>query len=125
VPLTADTDILGYTAVIDGSTCNGTNQSGCGNTPHLVQVGSVPFLGVIDPTTKTVYIMSEFSSKISVINAATCNGRNQSGCPQRAPALAVGVNRQRLRSEPARLGLRIIRTQGPFTRRTRQTTLFP
>ena len=36
--------------------------------------------------------MSEFSSKISVINAATCNGRNQSGCPQRAPALAVGVN---------------------------------
>ena len=92
VPLTADTDILGYTAVIDGSTCNGTNQSGCGNTPHLVQVGSVPFLGVIDPTTKTVYIMSEFSSKISVINAATCNGRNQSGCPQRAPALAVGVN---------------------------------
>jgi DNA-binding beta-propeller fold protein YncE len=92
VPLAADTNILGYTAVIDGSTCNGTNQSGCGNTPHLVQVGSVPFLGVIDPTTKTVYIMSENSSKISVINAATCNGRNQSGCPQRAPALAVGVN---------------------------------
>jgi DNA-binding beta-propeller fold protein YncE len=92
VPLAADTGILGYTAVIDGSTCNGTNQSGCGNTPHLVQVGSGPFLGVVDPTTKTVYIMSENSSKISVINAATCNGTNQSGCPQRAPALAVGVN---------------------------------
>jgi DNA-binding beta-propeller fold protein YncE len=92
VPLAADTDILGYTAVIDGSTCNGTNHSGCGNTPYLVQVGSIPFMGVVDPTTKTVYIMSENSSKISVINAATCNGRNQSGCPQRAPALAVGVN---------------------------------
>ena len=92
VPLAADTDILGYTAVIDGSTCNGIDHSGCGETPHLVQVGSVPFMGVIDPTTKTVYILSENSSKISVINAATCNGRNQSGCPQRAPALAVGVN---------------------------------
>ncbi len=91
VPLTADTDILGYTAVIDGSTCNAIDHSGCGATPHLVQVGSVPFMGVVDPTTKTVYIMSAYSSKISVINAATCNGRNQRGCPQTAPALAVGV----------------------------------
>jgi DNA-binding beta-propeller fold protein YncE len=42
VPLAAFTEILGYTAVIDGSTCNAIDHSGCGETPHLVQVGSFP-----------------------------------------------------------------------------------
>src|ERR1700719_2945557 len=92
VPLVANTDILGYTAVIDASACNGTVQSGCGNIAHLVQVGSGAEQAIIDPTTKTVYVLSNGSSTVSVINAATCNGTNQSGCPQRAPAIAAGVD---------------------------------
>ncbi len=91
VPLAAFTDILGYTAVIDGSTCNAIDHSGCGETPHLVQVGSLPVQVIIDPRTKSAYILSEESSTLSVIDTTTCNGGNQSGCPQRAPALAVGV----------------------------------
>ncbi len=92
VPLAAFNDTLDYVGVIDGSTCNAVVHSGCGGAPHLVQVGNVPLQVTIDPKTKTAYIMSENSSKISVINTATCNGKDQSGCPQRAPALAVGVN---------------------------------
>jgi DNA-binding beta-propeller fold protein YncE len=92
LPLSAVTDILGYTAVIDGSTCNGTNHSGCGQTPQLVQTGSLPAAARFDPTTKTVYVISENSNTLSVIDAASCNGLNLSGCPSTVPALAVGMN---------------------------------
>ncbi len=92
VPLAAFNDTLDYVGVIDGSTCNAVVHSGCGGTPHLVQVGGLPLQVTIDPKTKTAYVANEVSSTVSVINTATCNGTNQSGCPQRAPALAIGVN---------------------------------
>ena len=80
-----------HLAMIDGSTCNGIVSSGCGNTPPMVQVGDNPTETVIDPTTRTVYVGSEGSNKISVINADTCNATNQAGCtPLPLPALALG-----------------------------------
>jgi YVTN family beta-propeller protein len=82
---------LEYVAMLNGSTCNGTVTSGCGNTLPTVQVGGNPETPVIDPATKTVYVGSEGSSKVSVINAATCNATNQSGCtPTPLPAIAQG-----------------------------------
>src|SRR4029077_11674089 len=79
VPMPSGTDTLGYVALIDVSPCNSTIISGCGSTPHLVRAGSLAEQVTIDPTTKTVYVLSENSSEISVIDAATCNGKNQSG----------------------------------------------
>ena len=84
-------DHLGYAAVIDGSTCNGTNHSGCAQTPPLVQSGSFPNSAFIDATTSSVYLVNTFSASLSVIDAATCNGQNPSGCPRRVPALATGL----------------------------------
>jgi DNA-binding beta-propeller fold protein YncE len=93
LPLFADTDVLGYTAVIDGSTCNGTDHSGCGQTPQLVLAGSLPLQVVVDPSTRTAYTISELSNTITAINTSTCNGTDHSGCPTTVPpALAVGVN---------------------------------
>jgi DNA-binding beta-propeller fold protein YncE len=83
-------DHLGYAAVIDGSTCNGIDHSGCSQTPPLVQTGSFPNSTFIDPTTKTVYFVNSLSATLSVIDAATCNGQNLAGCPKRVPALATG-----------------------------------
>jgi DNA-binding beta-propeller fold protein YncE len=81
-----------HVAMIDGSTCNGIVSSGCGNTPPMVQVGNNPTEIVIDPTTRTVYVGSQGSAKISVINADTCNATNQAGCsPTPLPALALGI----------------------------------
>jgi DNA-binding beta-propeller fold protein YncE len=81
-----------HVAMIDGSTCNGIVSSGCGNTPPMVQVGDNPTEIVIDPTTRTVYVGSQGSAKISVINADTCNATNQAGCtPTPLSALAAGV----------------------------------
>jgi DNA-binding beta-propeller fold protein YncE len=85
------TGALDYVAMINGTTCNGTITSGCGNTPPMVQVGGFTAEIAIDPTTRTVYVVSQESSKISVINADTCNATNQAGCtPLPLPALALG-----------------------------------
>ena len=83
---------LGFAALVDVSACNGTVRSGCGvGSPHLVNVGSLPIQVLIDSTTRTAYIESHESSSISVLNTATCNAQNQSGCPRVAPALATGL----------------------------------
>ncbi len=85
-------DQLGYAAVIDGSTCNGVDHSGCNQTPPLVQSGSFPNSAFIDPATHTVYLANTFAASLSVIDAATCNGQNPGGCPKRVPALATGLS---------------------------------
>lgn len=92
LPLFAETAVLGFAAVIDGSTCNGIDHSGCGLTPRLVETGSLPLVARLDPATETVYVSNETSASLSVIDAATCNGLNPSACPRRVPALATGVN---------------------------------
>jgi YVTN family beta-propeller protein len=71
---------LDYVAMIDGSRCNSTVTSGCGDTPAMVQVGSFPTQTAMDPTTRTVYVVNQESSTISVINADTCNATTQAGC---------------------------------------------
>ena len=93
VPMPSEPGTLGFAALVDVSACNGTVRSGCGvGSPHLVNVGSLPFQVLIDSTTRTAYILSNESSSISVLNTATCNAQNQSGCPRVAPALANGIN---------------------------------
>src|SRR5438876_1209485 len=90
VPVTSDA--LGSVLMIDGSHCNGTDNSGCGNTPNSALVGSLPVYVLIDPATHTVYVESQESNKISVINGATCNATTTAGCAKIFPALAVGVD---------------------------------
>ena len=85
-------DTLGSVLMIDGSHCNGTDNSGCGNTPNSALVGNFPAYVLIDPATHTVYVESEESSKVSVINGATCNATTTAGCANIFPALAIGVN---------------------------------
>ena len=77
VPVGTGEDMLGSVEMIDGSTCNGTVNSGCGNTPNRANVGSNPGYVLIDPATETVYVENQGSSSLSVINAATCNATNR------------------------------------------------
>jgi DNA-binding beta-propeller fold protein YncE len=84
-------DRAGFAAIIDGSICNGTNHSGCAQTPPLVQIGSFSNSAFIDETTNTVYMVNSGSNSLSVIDAGTCNGQNLRGCPKRVPALATGL----------------------------------
>ena len=83
--------------VINGATCDAANTTGCGQTPATVTlapnppVGSNPSGIAVDQATNTIYTANiadgEHPGTVSVINGATCNGQNTSGCGQ-TPATA-------------------------------------
>jgi YVTN family beta-propeller protein len=80
-------------AVFNAATCNATTTSGCGQKPVTVKVGSFPEAVAVDQGTDTVYVANNANSdapaSVSVINGATCNGTQHSGCghaPATAPA---------------------------------------
>jgi len=79
-------------SVINASTCNGTTTSGCNQRPPTISVGSFPAWGIgVDPGTNTVFAGNLNDLTVSVINGATCNGTNRSGCGQVPPAVIVGA----------------------------------
>ena len=99
---TGEENTLGFVLMIDGSTCNGTINTGCGNTPNRANVGSGDTDWVlIDPATETVYVQNLGSSSVSVINGATCNATQTNGCANIAPALAVGVDSAFMSFDPS------------------------
>jgi DNA-binding beta-propeller fold protein YncE len=82
--------------VIDASTCNAQDHSGCGQTPAVIHVGpNTYWLGVSAPT-NTVYAVSAGSNfdghTVWVVNGATCNATDHSGCSSDVVAKAkVGL----------------------------------
>jgi DNA-binding beta-propeller fold protein YncE len=87
----ADGEHAGTVSVINGATCNGTNTSGCGQTPTTVGVGFGSVGITVDPTTHLVYVANIEDTSVSVINGTTCNGTNTNGCGQTPPKVAVGL----------------------------------
>ncbi len=90
--------------VINGATCDATNTTGCGQTPATVTLAPNPPIGsnpsgiAVDQATNTIYTANiadgEHAGTVSVINGATCNGQDTSGCgqtPATAPA-GFGAN---------------------------------
>ena len=89
-------DLRGSTvSVIDGATCNATDQKGCGRPPATVSVGHGPYALAVDEATNTVYVTNPSTSgggdTVSVINGATCNAVAQSGCNQSPATITVGT----------------------------------
>jgi YVTN family beta-propeller protein len=84
----ADDDTV---SVIDGSTCNGTDTSGCGQVAATIAVGSMPLSVGIDPSTDTIFVGDRNDGLVSVIDGSTCNGRDTSGCGSTPFALGVGT----------------------------------
>jgi YVTN family beta-propeller protein len=80
-------------SVINGATCNGTNQTGCGQTPprvYLGPVGDAPAGMGVDAATDTVYVVNGGPGTVSVIDGATCNSTQSSGCAKKARTVRVG-----------------------------------
>jgi YVTN family beta-propeller protein len=80
----------GTVSVINAATCNAHQHSGCGQTPPTITVGSGPDGVAVDQATGTVYVANSGSGTVSVINAATCNAHQHSGCGQTPPTIIVG-----------------------------------
>jgi YVTN family beta-propeller protein len=83
---------LGSVAMIDTATCNATISSGCGQTPPMAPVGSVPIWVAVNPLTHSVYVVNQEDSSVSVLNAATCNATSTLGCAKTPPAMAIGFD---------------------------------
>jgi YVTN family beta-propeller protein len=90
-------DLGDTVSVIDGATCNGTHHSGCGQTAPTVKVGTGPFGIAVSQATDTVYVANTgqlfagvFGHTVSVINGATCNGVQHTGCGQTPATVTVG-----------------------------------
>ena len=100
----------GTVSVIDGSACNGRNDSGCGSTPRTITVGSGASWDTVDQATDTVYVANKNDGTVSVINASRCNSTVTTGCtstplpgPSR-PGFAVTDAVYRSRSPSIALG---------------------
>jgi DNA-binding beta-propeller fold protein YncE len=103
---TLGSPFLGHTVyVINGPTCDAADMAGCPNPPATISVGSDPVFGdanpfgiAVDEATDTIYTANIFDGEgpgtVSVINGATCDSHNTSGCDQTpAPAPAgFGAN---------------------------------
>jgi len=88
-------------SVINGATCNATDTSGCGQIAATVTVGSGPASAAIDQASHTVYVGNFNDGTVSVINGATCNARNTSGCGKAPATVAAGSGITDLAVDPA------------------------
>jgi YVTN family beta-propeller protein len=76
-------------SVINTATCNAHVSWGCGQSPPTVATGNAPLPVALDQATNTLYVANQGDDTVSVINAATCNAQNPSGCNQTPPAINV------------------------------------
>ena len=81
-------------AVINAASCNAARTSGCGQSPAVVTVGAGTAAVAVSAATDTIYAPNSGSSfsgdTMSVINGATCNAANHSGCSHLAATVPVG-----------------------------------
>ena len=78
-------------SVIDGSTCNGGNTTGCGQTPPAVLLGAFPDSAgngsnllarsiAIDSKKHIIYVPNIGDSDVATLDADTCRAGHVDGC---------------------------------------------
>ena len=76
--------------MIDGATCNGSDTTGCGQTPLTVPAGFGVSEMAIDPATHMIYATNTEDASLSVINGAQCNRFTSHGCRLAPPTVPAG-----------------------------------
>jgi DNA-binding beta-propeller fold protein YncE len=81
---------------VNVASCNAKDASGCGQTPAVITVGANTSVIAVSAKTDTIYAPSAGSpfatgDKVYVIDGATCNGTNHSGCGHVAATVTVGL----------------------------------
>lgn len=127
-------------SVFNGATCNATTQSDCTQfSVAPLPVDFAPITSAVDQATHTLYVpLAAFTDILGYTGGDRRLDLQRRGplrlrrdtapCPGRELATTSdhrSDDKDRLRSEPARWRLRIIRKTRPFTRRTRKPTLSP
>jgi DNA-binding beta-propeller fold protein YncE len=97
-------EVASTVGVINGATCNGTDHSGCGQTPATVPAGFGTQGVAIDTATGEVYANNIQDTSVSVINGNTCNGHDTTGCHHTPPKIAVADYPGATQGAPKQLG---------------------
>jgi YVTN family beta-propeller protein len=83
-------------SVIDGTTCNASNISGCARAPATIAAGPGPAWPAVDQANHTVYVPdggpegNGSVATMSVIDGSTCNAATTAGCGQTPATATVG-----------------------------------
>src|SRR5262249_60883970 len=77
-------------AVVDAATCNAENASGCGQTPAMVGVAGSPGGVALDAATHTLYVGDSNEGSVSLVDTASCNATDTSGCGDTPVQTATG-----------------------------------
>ena len=87
-------DLKGGVFVVDAAACNAVSTRGCAQAAREVKDSQGPAALDIDLATNTVYAVnngdSDNGDTVSVIDGASCNGTDGSGCGQAPPTTKVG-----------------------------------
>jgi DNA-binding beta-propeller fold protein YncE len=87
----SDEASAGALTVINTATCNAEDTSGCADHPPTMKIGAFPSPPVINSATQTVYVSyGTKANRVAVVNAATCNAEDSSGCAQTPGVVTVG-----------------------------------
>jgi DNA-binding beta-propeller fold protein YncE len=82
-------------AVVNVAACTSTDDSGCGEAPAVVTVGTGTNAVAISQGTDTIYAPAtgqDFDGDtVALINGATCNGTDHAGCGHLAATATVGL----------------------------------
>jgi DNA-binding beta-propeller fold protein YncE len=77
--------------VINGATCNATEQPGCAPVAEIPMADTDANVGAIDDTTHTLYASDPYGQTVSVINIAACNAADTTGCTKQPDIVNVGA----------------------------------
>jgi DNA-binding beta-propeller fold protein YncE len=85
-------DAGGTMAVINTATCNAHVTTGCAAKPPSIKIGTFPNVPAINPVTRTLYVtFGTAANKVAVVNTATCNATDTSGCRQTPAVFKVAA----------------------------------
>jgi len=87
-------------SVINGATCDGMQTTGCDQSPRALTVGRGPNWIAVDPQNHTAYTPNLGDDDVSVLDIATCNAEESSGCGQRPTDVQVGSQPWALSLDP-------------------------
>jgi DNA-binding beta-propeller fold protein YncE len=106
-------DSPGNLSMINATTCNGTDISGCSASFPTAPLGISPRLVAVDASTGAVYVTDASSASLSVINGADCNASMKGGCGTPAIEEAVGSRPNGIAIDPTSGAVYVMNTLAP------------
>ena len=90
----------GTFSLVNAATCNATATAGCAGARHEPAGGGHGVAVAVNAGTHTIYVANGPAKTVTVINAATCNAMNTSGCSAGLGIIRFGGAPQSLTVDP-------------------------